>query len=329
MHSVSNDSYTPSRNSHGPAAKYLLKILRVSMISLKATKFSMRHVNMILRPCAAGPAERSAGGTAGGGHVDSDVPIGGCAASGGGKARASAFSSARVRGATATSCTSVDSFNTSTSAEKMTVSLTRKPASWSKRLVSVTNSRQPQSFAALEYLFWLSFATARSSVFWFTTVRRWLTKQDHSVPPMRGSVTSRNIDRWFGGCDWPRGYTIRRQSRLPIWKWRLLMQSAVILRFFSRSFSRVKFSMRHTKRPLYPSPLLPLFDLLRFRAELLRSRFRTKLVDSLMMWKDAENTAVSSTVYPNSGSRNSDTGMKSFHPRLVLSPLLLSAANRP
>lgn len=64
----------------GHTAADLLKILRVSMISLKATKFSMRHVNMILRPCAAGPAERSAGGTAGGGHVDSDVPIGGCAA---------------------------------------------------------------------------------------------------------------------------------------------------------------------------------------------------------------------------------------------------------
>lgn len=39
-----------------------------------------------------------------------------------------------------------------TSAEKMTVSLTKKPASWSNKLVSVTNSRHPQSFAAREYL---------------------------------------------------------------------------------------------------------------------------------------------------------------------------------
>ena len=48
------------------------------MISLKATKFSMRHVNLILRPRAAGPADRSAGGTAGGGQVDSDAPPAPC-----------------------------------------------------------------------------------------------------------------------------------------------------------------------------------------------------------------------------------------------------------
>lgn len=45
--------------------------------------------------------------------------------------------------------------------------------------------------------------TERSSAFWLTTDRRWLTKQDQSMPAERGSVTSRNMDRCMGGCDWP------------------------------------------------------------------------------------------------------------------------------
>lgn len=47
-----------------------------------------------------------------------------------------------------TSRTSTDSLSTSTSAEKTTVSLTKKPASRSNSEVNVTNSRQPQSLAA-------------------------------------------------------------------------------------------------------------------------------------------------------------------------------------
>ena len=46
---------------------HLLKILRVSMISLKAKKFSMRQVKQTLRPRAAGPALRSGGGGGAGG----------------------------------------------------------------------------------------------------------------------------------------------------------------------------------------------------------------------------------------------------------------------
>ena len=46
---------------------HLLKILRVSMISLNAKKFSMRHVKQTLRPRAAGPALRSGGGGGAGG----------------------------------------------------------------------------------------------------------------------------------------------------------------------------------------------------------------------------------------------------------------------
>ncbi len=37
------------------------------------------------------------------------------------------------------------------------------------------------------------------SNFWFTTDKRWLTKQLHSELPALESVTSRNMDRWLGG----------------------------------------------------------------------------------------------------------------------------------
>ena len=45
------------------------------------------------------------------------------------------------------------SLSTSTSAANSTASLTRKPESASNSVVSVRNSRQPQSLAAREYLF--------------------------------------------------------------------------------------------------------------------------------------------------------------------------------
>lgn len=41
------------------------------------------------------------------------------------------------------------------------------------------------------------------SNFWLTTERRWLTKQLHSELPAFESVTSKNMDRWFGGLLWP------------------------------------------------------------------------------------------------------------------------------
>ena len=51
----------------GDVEWHLLKILRVSMISLNAKKFSMRQLKHTLRPRAAGPALRSAGGAGAGG----------------------------------------------------------------------------------------------------------------------------------------------------------------------------------------------------------------------------------------------------------------------
>ena len=63
---------------------------------------------------------------------------------------------------------------------------------------------------------------------------------------------------------------MRRQSRPPTVKRRLLMHSPVILRFLSRSLSRVNASMRHTNLPAYPSPLPPpLFPLPRALTRLL------------------------------------------------------------
>ena len=103
-----------------------------------------------------------------------------------------------------------------TSAHSTTVSFTRKPRSVSKSDVSVTNSRQPQSLAALEYRFWLYLLTLLSeSLCWLMTLRRWLTKHDQSASWLRESVTSRNMERCIGGWLWSRGYTMRRQSLPP------------------------------------------------------------------------------------------------------------------
>ena len=74
--------------------------------------------------------------------------------------------------------------------------------------MSVTNSRQPQSLATRLYRFCDSFATEFSSFFWLYTASLCETKQDQSVLPaatLRGSVTSKNMDRVLGGCDCPRG----------------------------------------------------------------------------------------------------------------------------
>lgn len=111
---------SPIRSSTPPAWKNLEKILRVSMISLNARKFSTRHVN----------SPRYDPSTAG--RPPSHPPGAGSPRSGGGSDAIAV------------------SFRISTSAEKTTVSFTRNPESWSKRAVSVMNSRQPQSFAALE-----------------------------------------------------------------------------------------------------------------------------------------------------------------------------------
>lgn len=58
MHSVSNDSYTPTRSSHPATGKYLLNIFRLSMISLNDPTFSTRH------------AKEATGGRGGGGGQD-------------------------------------------------------------------------------------------------------------------------------------------------------------------------------------------------------------------------------------------------------------------
>ena len=50
-----------------------------------------------------------------------------------------------------------------TSALNTTASLTKNPASWSKSVVSVTNSRQPQSLAVRLYRFCDSLATDLSA----------------------------------------------------------------------------------------------------------------------------------------------------------------------
>ena len=52
-----------------------------------------------------------------------------------------------------------------------------------------------------EYRFCDSLPTVRSSDFWLTTASRWLTKQLQSAALALESATSRNMDRWFGGCD--------------------------------------------------------------------------------------------------------------------------------
>ena len=51
-------------------------------------------------------------------------------------------------------------------------------------------------------LFWDSLVTFLPSSL-LTTLRRWLTKYDQAGVLACGSVTSRNMLRWFGGCDWP------------------------------------------------------------------------------------------------------------------------------
>lgn len=100
---------------------------------------------------------------------------------------------------------------------------------------------------------------------------------------------------------------MRRQSRPPTEKRRLLMHRPVILRFFSRSFRRVKNSTRHVKRPWYvspappappprvsapeptPEPDLALFSAPRARCPPRSCRLNAAL--SFMMWYDAANTA--------------------------------------
>ena len=60
-------SFKPQNPQTTCTITHLLKILRVSMISLKAKKFSIRQEKHTLRPRATGPALRFAGGAGAGG----------------------------------------------------------------------------------------------------------------------------------------------------------------------------------------------------------------------------------------------------------------------
>ena len=133
-----------------------------------------------------------------------------------------------------------------TSAVNTTVSFTKNPASSSNRVVNVKNSRQPQSLAPRPYRFCDSRETLFLTSSWLHTLSRCDTKTSSGAS---GSVTSRNIDRWFGGWLCPRGYTMRRHRRPPTTNLRLFTLSPDILRFFRMSLSLVKLSRRHTNRP--------------------------------------------------------------------------------